>query len=84
MCQLPELDELAHSAGSAGDQLNSARLSVQVLDSWARSGQWSDHVDHPGVPVSRWALVVEPGAWATSLGLCVTCLEVVIAVKDVW
>ncbi|KAF3561013.1 hypothetical protein DY000_02014782 [Brassica cretica] len=38
--QLPELDGLAHSAGSAGDQLNSAGLSVQVLGSWAGSGQW--------------------------------------------
>ncbi|KAF3569459.1 hypothetical protein DY000_02011535 [Brassica cretica] len=34
-CQLPELDGLAHSAGSAVDQLNSAGLSVQVLGSWA-------------------------------------------------
>ncbi|KAF3590333.1 hypothetical protein DY000_02021198 [Brassica cretica] len=33
--QLPDLDGLAHSAGSAGDQLNSAGLSVQVLGSWA-------------------------------------------------
>ena len=33
VCQLPELDGLAHSFGSAGDQLNSAGLSVQVSGS---------------------------------------------------
>nr|VDD31267.1 unnamed protein product [Brassica oleracea] len=49
--QLPELDGLAHSAGSAGDQLNSAGLSVQVLGSWAGSGQWTGHVGHPCVPM---------------------------------
>ncbi|KAG5374299.1 hypothetical protein IGI04_042388 [Brassica rapa subsp. trilocularis] len=37
--QLPELDGLAHSAVSAGDQLNSAGLSVRVLGSWFGSGQ---------------------------------------------
>ena len=45
MFQLPELDGLAHSDGSAGDQLNSAGdqlnsagLSVQVSDQWVKSG----------------------------------------------
>ncbi|KAF2590659.1 hypothetical protein F2Q70_00038611 [Brassica cretica] len=38
MFQLPELDGLAHSDGSAGDQLNSAGLSVQVSDHWVKSG----------------------------------------------
>ncbi|KAG5388341.1 hypothetical protein IGI04_029882 [Brassica rapa subsp. trilocularis] len=32
LCQLPELDGLAHSAVSDGDQLNSSGLSVQVSD----------------------------------------------------
>ncbi|KAF2583044.1 hypothetical protein F2Q68_00006624 [Brassica cretica] len=45
VCQLPELDGLSHSAGSAGDQLNSAGLSVQVSGSWAGSGP--GHVDDP-------------------------------------
>ncbi|CAG7876167.1 unnamed protein product, partial [Brassica rapa] len=50
--QLPELDGLAHSAVSAGDQLNSAGLSVRVLGSWDGSGQWLGHV---GDRVCRWA-----------------------------
>ncbi|KAF3597642.1 hypothetical protein DY000_02020085 [Brassica cretica] len=50
--QLPELDGLSHSAGSAGDQLNSSGLRVQVLGSWVGSGQWPDHV---GDRVCRWA-----------------------------
>ncbi|KAF3560099.1 hypothetical protein F2Q69_00014885 [Brassica cretica] len=37
---------LAHSAGTAGDQLNSAGLSVQVMGSWAGSGQWPGHVEY--------------------------------------
>ncbi|KAF3576151.1 hypothetical protein DY000_02032890 [Brassica cretica] len=42
---------LAHSAGTAGDQLNSAGLSVQVMGSWAGSGQWPGHVGDPCVPM---------------------------------
>ena len=72
---LPEL--LVDSAGSAGDQLNSAGLSVQVLGSWAGSRQWSGHVDDPYVPMGRWALVVGPWAWAITLGLFWTCPGVV-------
>ncbi|KAF2532709.1 hypothetical protein F2Q70_00030106 [Brassica cretica] len=67
--QLPELDGLAHSAGTAGDQLNSAGLSVQVMGSWAGSGQWSGHVGDPCVPMGWWALGIEPGAWAILVGL---------------
>ncbi|KAF3506329.1 hypothetical protein F2Q69_00006705 [Brassica cretica] len=44
---------LAHSAGTAGDQLNSAGLSVQVMGSWAGSGQWSGHVGDPCVPMGN-------------------------------
>ena len=69
MCQLPELDGLAHSAGSAGDQLNSAGLSVQVMGSWAGSGQWPGHVGDPGVPMGWLALGIEPEAWAIRVGL---------------
>ncbi|KAF2589758.1 hypothetical protein F2Q70_00039456 [Brassica cretica] len=43
--QLGEL--LAHSAGSAGSQLNSAGLSVRVSGSWAGSGLWSGHMVDP-------------------------------------
>ncbi|KAF2565392.1 hypothetical protein F2Q68_00024006 [Brassica cretica] len=66
--QLAEL--LAHSAGSAGSQLNSAGLSVQVSGSWARSGLWSGHMVDPrwlraggllwsghGLGISVWAWV---------------------------
>ncbi|KAF2566936.1 hypothetical protein F2Q68_00025469 [Brassica cretica] len=60
--QLPELDGLAHSAGSDGDQLNSARLSVQVSGSWAGSRQWPGHVGDPCVLMGWWALGIEPGA----------------------
>ncbi|KAF3538804.1 hypothetical protein F2Q69_00023275 [Brassica cretica] len=67
--QLPELDGIAHSAGSAGDQLNSAELSVQVLGSWAGSGQWPGHMDDSGVMMGWWALGIEPGAWAIRVGL---------------
>ncbi|KAG5375402.1 hypothetical protein IGI04_039998 [Brassica rapa subsp. trilocularis] len=61
--QLPELDCLAHSSGSAGDQLNSAGLSVQVMGSWAGSGQWPGHVGDPYVPMGWLALGIEPEAW---------------------
>ena len=77
--QLAEL--LAHSAGSAGSQLNSAGLSVQVSGSWAGSGLWSGHMvdpyGRPKVATGRWALVVGPWAWVISLGLGLTCLDVV-------
>ncbi|CAG7863143.1 unnamed protein product, partial [Brassica rapa] len=67
--QLPGLYGLSHSAGSAGDQLNSAGLSVQVMGSWAGSGQWPGHVGDPGVPMGWLALGIEPGAWAIRVGL---------------
>ncbi|KAF2554286.1 hypothetical protein F2Q68_00034587 [Brassica cretica] len=70
--QLPELDGLAHSAGSAGDQLNSSGLSVQVLGSWAGSGQWPGHVGNSCVPMGWLALGIEPGAWAIRVGLFLT------------
>ena len=73
MCQLPELDGLAHSAGTAGDQLNSAGLSVQVMGSWAGSGQWPGHMGDPCVPMGWWALGIEPGAWEIRVGLLWTC-----------
>ncbi|KAF3495316.1 hypothetical protein DY000_02052805 [Brassica cretica] len=66
--QLPELDGLAHSSGSSGDQLNSAGLSVQVLGSWAGSGQWLGHVGDPCVPMGWLALGIEPEAWAIRVG----------------
>ncbi|CAG7889125.1 unnamed protein product, partial [Brassica rapa] len=66
--QLPELDGLAHSAVSAGDQLNSAGLSVRVLGSWAGSGQWPGNVGDPCMPMSWWALGIEPRAWAVRVG----------------
>ncbi|KAF3583399.1 hypothetical protein F2Q69_00030080 [Brassica cretica] len=47
-------DGLAHSAGTAGDQLNSAGLSVQVMGSWAGSGQWPGHVGDPCVAPWMW------------------------------
>ncbi|KAF3493069.1 hypothetical protein DY000_02052985 [Brassica cretica] len=75
--QLPELDGLAHSAGSAGYQLNSAGLSVQVSGSWAGSGQWPGHMGDPCVPMGWWALGIEPGAWAIRVGLLWTCPGVV-------
>ncbi|KAF3503904.1 hypothetical protein F2Q69_00042446 [Brassica cretica] len=75
--KLPELDGLAHSAGSAGDQLNSAGLSVQVSGSWAGSGQWPGHVADPCVPMGWWALGIEPGARAIRVGLFWTCPGVV-------
>ncbi|KAF2564867.1 hypothetical protein F2Q70_00017616 [Brassica cretica] len=75
--QLPELDGLAHSAGSAGDQLKSAELSVQVLGSWAGSGQWPGHVGDPCVTMGWWALRIEPGAWEICVGLFWTCPGVV-------
>ncbi|KAF3547720.1 hypothetical protein DY000_02006540 [Brassica cretica] len=34
--------------------------------------------------MGRWALGIGPGAWATSLGLSVTCLGAVSPVRDVW
>ncbi|KAF2542566.1 hypothetical protein F2Q68_00031219 [Brassica cretica] len=71
--QLPELDGLAHLAGSAGDQLNSAGLSVQVLGSWVGSGQWPGHVGDPCVPMGWWGLGIEPGAWAIRVGFSFTC-----------
>ena len=74
MCQLPELDGLAHSAGSAGDQLNSAGLSVQVS---AGSGQWPGHMGDPCVPMGWWALGIEPGARAIRVGWLWTCPGVV-------
>ena len=84
MCKLPELDELAHSAGSAGDQLNSAGLSVQFSDSWAGSGQWQGHVGDPCVLMGWWALGIEPGAWAIRVELFWTCPGVVWQFQDVW
>ena len=84
VCQLPELDGLAHSAGSAGDQLNSAGLSVQVMGSWAGSGQWPGHVGDPGVPMGWLALGIEPGAWEIRVGLFWTCPGVVWQFQDVW
>lgn len=84
MCQLPELDGLAHSAGTAGDQLNSAGLSVQVMGSWAGSGQWPGHVGDPCVPMGWWALGIEPGAWAISLGLVWPCPGVDWQFQGVW
>ncbi|KAF2618740.1 hypothetical protein F2Q68_00039173 [Brassica cretica] len=60
-------------AGSDGDQLNSAGLSVQVLGSWAESGQWSGHVGDPCVTMGWWALGIEPGAWAIRVGWFWTC-----------
>ncbi|KAF3551283.1 hypothetical protein DY000_02007410 [Brassica cretica] len=71
--QLPEMDGLAHSAGSAGDQLNSAGLSVQVLGNWAGSRQWPGHMGDPCVSMGWWALGIEPGAWAIRVGLPWTC-----------
>ncbi|KAG5373890.1 hypothetical protein IGI04_042794 [Brassica rapa subsp. trilocularis] len=82
--QLPEQDGLAHSAVSAGDQLNSAGLSVQVLGSWAGSGQWPGHVDDPCVPMGWRALVVGSWAWEISLGLVWTCPGVVWQFQGVW
>ena len=84
VCQLPELDGLAHSAGTAGDQLNSAGLSVQVMGSWAGSGQWPGHVGDPCVPMGWWALGIEPGAWAISLGLVWPCPGVDWQFQSVW
>ena len=84
MFQLPELDGLAHSAGTAGDQLNSAGLSVQVMGSWAGSGQWPGHVGDPCVPMGWWALGIEPGAWAISLGLVWPCPGVDWQFQGVW
>ncbi|KAF3511971.1 hypothetical protein F2Q69_00004353 [Brassica cretica] len=60
----PAAGLLAQSAGLAGDQLNSAELNVQVLGSWAGSGQWPGHVGDPCVTMGWWALGIEPGAWA--------------------
>ena len=77
MFQLPELDGLAHSAGTAGDQLNSAGLSVQVMGSWAGSGQWPGHVGDPCVPMGWLALGIEPGAWTIRVSLFWTCPGVV-------
>ncbi|KAF3574729.1 hypothetical protein F2Q69_00059335 [Brassica cretica] len=70
---LPELVGLAHSAGSAGDQLNSAGLSVQVLGSLVGSGQWPGHVGDPCVPMGWWGLGIEPGAWEIRVGFSFTC-----------
>ncbi|KAF3571997.1 hypothetical protein F2Q69_00058390 [Brassica cretica] len=75
---------LAHSAGTAGDQLNSAGLSVQVMGSWAGSGQWPGHVGDPCVPMGWWALGIEPGAWAISLGLVWPCPGVDWQFQGVW
>ncbi|KAF2570885.1 hypothetical protein F2Q70_00003101 [Brassica cretica] len=77
-------DGLAHSAGTAGDQLNSAGLSVQVMGSWAGSGQWPGHVGDPCVPMGWWALGIEPGAWAISLGLVWPCPGVDWQFQGVW
>ncbi|KAF3603927.1 hypothetical protein F2Q69_00036386 [Brassica cretica] len=82
--ELHELDGLTHSAGSAGDQLNSAGLSVQVLGSWAGSGQWPGHVDDPCVPMGWRALVVGSWAWAISLGLVWPCPGVDWQFQGVW
>ncbi|KAF3535007.1 hypothetical protein F2Q69_00022584 [Brassica cretica] len=82
--QLPELDGLAHPAGSAGDQLNSAGLSVQVLGRVAGSGQWPSHVDDPCVPMCWRALVVGSWAWAISLGLVWPCPGVDWQFQGVW
>ncbi|KAG5393285.1 hypothetical protein IGI04_023248 [Brassica rapa subsp. trilocularis] len=60
--QLPELDGLAHSAGSSRDPLNSAGLSVQVLGSLVGSGLWPGHVGDPCVPMGWLALGIKPGA----------------------
>ena len=84
MCQLTELDGLAHSDGSAGDQLNSAGLSVQVLGSWAGSGQWPGHVGYLCVTMGLWALGIEPGTWVFLEGFSVTCLGVDKQAQDGW
>ncbi|KAF2550295.1 hypothetical protein F2Q68_00033706 [Brassica cretica] len=60
----PAAGLLTQSDGTAGDQLNSAELSVQVLGSWAGSGQWPGHVGDPCVTMGWWALGIEPEAWA--------------------
>ncbi|KAF3548484.1 hypothetical protein DY000_02006669 [Brassica cretica] len=51
-----------------------------VCQSWAVTGPvgWSI------MAMGRWALGIGPGAWATSLGLCLTCLGAVRPVRDVW
>ncbi|KAF2587946.1 hypothetical protein F2Q70_00038061 [Brassica cretica] len=77
VAQLPELDGLAHSAGSVGDQLNSAGLSVHVLGSWIGSGPWPGHVGDQCVPMGWWGLGIEPGAWAIRVGFSFTCPGVV-------
>ncbi|KAG5414833.1 hypothetical protein IGI04_002400 [Brassica rapa subsp. trilocularis] len=82
--QLPELYGLAHSAGSAGDQLNSSGLSVHVSGNCAGSGQWPGHVGDPCVPMGWWALGIESGAWAVRVGLFWTCPGVVWQFQDVW
>ncbi|KAF3557236.1 hypothetical protein F2Q69_00014897 [Brassica cretica] len=69
----PAAGLLAQSSGTAGDQLNSAELSVQVLGSWAGSGQWPGHVGDPCVTMGWWALGIEPGAWAIRVGWFWTC-----------
>ncbi|KAF2608258.1 hypothetical protein F2Q68_00045565 [Brassica cretica] len=67
--QLAEL--LAHSAGSAGSQLNSAGLSVRVSGSWAGSGLWPGHMVDPrwlragGLLWSGHGLGISVWAWDT-------------------
>ncbi|KAF3549260.1 hypothetical protein DY000_02004014 [Brassica cretica] len=73
MRSAPAAGLLAQSAGTAGDQLNLAELSIQVLGSWAGSGQWPGHVGDPCVAMGWWALGIEPEAWAIRVDWFWTC-----------
>ncbi|KAF3550342.1 hypothetical protein DY000_02006528 [Brassica cretica] len=69
-------ENAARSTGQSSDKLSLG----PVCQFWEVTGPvgWSM------MAMGRWALGIGPGAWATSLGLCVTCLGAVRPVRDVW